>query len=782
MGPMYDSQSTPNHDSAIKFPDHVDDFIWTEKDAGVLVGPFVDPPFVPWVHISPLMSRAKADPSKRRIITDLTFPRDKSINAYILKNSAMGLIREHSLPTIADLVEELKDTGPNSYLFTVDIARAYKNFVADPLDWPLLCLSWGGQHYADLSKPFGARASSCFMQRVANLVTRILRKEGIRAIMYLDDVIVVVPDEPTASRHYVRVHDLLRELGLPEAIDKTQSPATRVRWLGIDIDTANMILFIPTDKLQDVREAEDRYSKAASINKQQLQSLVGKLLHVAKCVEPARVFISRLLDSLRSFGDRHFIKVTSAMRADLAWFREFMSEWNGRSIIPARHPHWAIQVDACLTGVGGTDGHRAYSTRVAPNIDPAANITELEAVNIIIALHTFLSQEDDGGHIVVYCDNLPAVQPFTSGRAHKSVLADCARALWMIQAKHALKLSFIHIPGILNLVADALSRAHTTTAYRALADEYIATNSLTIETPCTYILANIHPPLLTRSGVELASGESEAQADHGAGSRDAGSAQGDGGRSGNILRTIQHGPATDVRTQRVYVDRVYEHEGHFPRHHKEQGIACPGVREAGRGIINWLQSPESLSGHGGGGAAKGLSISGQGPHPTRAAQGGTGAHPTYGRRDDDEGRTATPILRQSEVAPPTVKTFDPDRHLTKGDVSLGQVLQVRIKWGKNLQRFDQTKRVTLHPTQDPVTCPLMAIAQVLTATQGLPSSAPLLVFTTTMTSMPASHLCTQWARILRGMGVSPTKYSLYSIRKASATTAYGEGCSELEVQ
>ena len=363
------------------------------------------------------MTRPKTDPNQRRVITDLTFPPHLSVNAYIMKNSAMGAVRNHSLPSISDLTAHLRRMGSSTYMSTVDIARAYKNFLSDPLDWPLLCVHWRDQHFIELSVPFGSRASSCFMQRIANFITRVLRDEGITALMYLDDVIVLATDPDLAKHHYARVRQLLAELGLPEAADKAQPPAQAVRWLGIDINAANMSLSIPTDKLNEVVQAVNRYYTAKSINKRQLQSLVGKLVHVAKCVEPARAFIACLLDALRAFGDRPYIKVTDDMRADLGWFREFVQDWNGISLIPPAAPHRVIQVDACLTGIGATNGVQAYAACVAPEQDPIVNISEIEAANIIVALHTFITDRDVGGHIMVQCDNKPAVQALTSSRS-----------------------------------------------------------------------------------------------------------------------------------------------------------------------------------------------------------------------------------------------------------------------------------------------------------------------------------------------------------------------------
>ena len=59
VGPISDTQDVPNHPSAADYPSHVDDFIEHEIGLKGLVGPFDDPPFAPWCHVSPLMSEGR---------------------------------------------------------------------------------------------------------------------------------------------------------------------------------------------------------------------------------------------------------------------------------------------------------------------------------------------------------------------------------------------------------------------------------------------------------------------------------------------------------------------------------------------------------------------------------------------------------------------------------------------------------------------------------------------------------------------------------------------------
>ena len=103
------------------------------------------------------------------------------------------------------------------------------------------------------------------MQTVANCITDILQLYGIHSRMYLDDLIIFSPNRDLAWEHYKRARDLLVELGLPEAMDKTQPPIQRIKWLSIIINTREMTLSIPAYKLktllQQVRTTYHKQSK-----------------------------------------------------------------------------------------------------------------------------------------------------------------------------------------------------------------------------------------------------------------------------------------------------------------------------------------------------------------------------------------------------------------------------------------------------------------------------------------------------------------------------------------
>ena len=98
---------------------------------------------------------------------------------------------------------------------------------------------------------------------------------------------------------------------------------------------------------------ETRYAK--SLSKKVYQSLLGKLLYLHKCVDPARVFVNRMLFLFRQNHDKKKIKLSPDFFKDLDWFIQFLPHFNGKVLYkkPFPQPIDTVFVDASLTGIGG---------------------------------------------------------------------------------------------------------------------------------------------------------------------------------------------------------------------------------------------------------------------------------------------------------------------------------------------------------------------------------------------------------------------------------------------
>jgi hypothetical protein len=81
FNPSHPLESTDrNHASALLHPLHVQTYLDKEIDSQAMLGPFDAPPFWPWCHLNPIMTRPKKDSQDRRVILDMSWPLHASVN------------------------------------------------------------------------------------------------------------------------------------------------------------------------------------------------------------------------------------------------------------------------------------------------------------------------------------------------------------------------------------------------------------------------------------------------------------------------------------------------------------------------------------------------------------------------------------------------------------------------------------------------------------------------------------------------------------------------------
>lgn len=173
LGPKLNELDIEMHESGAKHQSHIEDYFKTECQLGAVIGPFKAPPFHPWCWTSPIMTRPKSESTKRRIIIDLSYPPEENVNKWVEKGNYFGRCVQHKLPKIEDVIDLIVANGFQVALATIDIKRAYQNFLGCPLDYPLNVIKFQGNYYLDCAMPFGARTSSMYMQKAANLISHI---------------------------------------------------------------------------------------------------------------------------------------------------------------------------------------------------------------------------------------------------------------------------------------------------------------------------------------------------------------------------------------------------------------------------------------------------------------------------------------------------------------------------------------------------------------------------------------------------------------------------------
>ena len=111
---------------------------------------------------------------------------------------------------------------------------------------------------------------------------------GFFVINYIDDF--GGADTPSrAESAFEFLQFLLRDLGVDEAKKKAVGPTTIMTFLGIQIDTEAMTVSVPQEKLLEVIDVLEDWLGKQKASKQEVQSIIGKLQFVTKCVRPGRL-------------------------------------------------------------------------------------------------------------------------------------------------------------------------------------------------------------------------------------------------------------------------------------------------------------------------------------------------------------------------------------------------------------------------------------------------------------------------------------------------------------
>ena len=224
---------------------------------------------------------------------------------------------------------------------------------------------------------------------------------------------------------------------------------------------------IPPEKLHQIKNLIKNWDFKTSCTKNQLQSLLGSLLYISKCVKFSRFFLNRLLQTLRDHSKQKIIRLTADFHKDLSWFKSFIDTFNGVTLYHKNSVDGEIHLDACLTGVGAIFGNEVYKAKIPP-LFKECHITALEMLNILVAVRQW-EFKWSGLVIKIFCDNAAVVTVLNYGKTKDPLLATISRNIFMVCSKFDIALQITHIEGKRNVIADLLSRwSNSDTDHRKL--------------------------------------------------------------------------------------------------------------------------------------------------------------------------------------------------------------------------------------------------------------------------------------------------------------------------
>ncbi|XP_030834399.1 uncharacterized protein LOC115921248 [Strongylocentrotus purpuratus] len=262
-----------------------------------------------------------------RLIHHLSSPKGSSVNDCIDREEFT--VRYSDFDEAVKLVVAL---GRNAFMGKSDIKSAFRLLPVNPADFDLLGMCFDGQFYFDRCMPMGCSVSCAVFERFSSFLQaccrRIASSQGI--LHYLDDFFFVgrAADE---CAHLMRCSRAMCDrFGIPIADEKTEGPVQVITYLGLEIDSTELQVRVPKEKLRVLLSMLDDFASKSKLTLRQLQSLTGSLNFVCKAIGPGRAFLRRLIDLTRGVHKAHHrIRISKGAKADLLAWREFLLHFNG---------------------------------------------------------------------------------------------------------------------------------------------------------------------------------------------------------------------------------------------------------------------------------------------------------------------------------------------------------------------------------------------------------------------------------------------------------------------
>ena len=388
------------------------------------------------------------------MITNLSYPKGSSVN-----DSIDSRLCSLEYITVEQVAKKAFSLGKGSLIAKIDIKAAYRIIPVSPHDCPFLGMKRNHGIYVDGMLPFGVRSAPKIFNAVADAIEWCVAKENVDNIYhYLDDFAVVgPPNSEDCAISLQKLKSVCEDLGVPLASDKEEGPSTKIKFLGIVIDTVKQELQLPADKLERLLDELQQWERREFCTKGDLESFIGIVTQASKVLQPGHLFLSEAIRLLKMAKQQRNtnIRLNACFHSNRVWWRFFATHWNGC----APMPDTKIEFTSDASGDWGcgaccekrwfqlqwNDRTRGFSTTVK------------ELISIFIAI-VIWGPEWKGFTVVAKCNNDGVVRACNNCDSEEPHIMHMLRSLFFIAARLQFRLVLKQIPDPSSSLTRNLSR------------------------------------------------------------------------------------------------------------------------------------------------------------------------------------------------------------------------------------------------------------------------------------------------------------------------------------
>ncbi|KZS05287.1 Uncharacterized protein APZ42_031574 [Daphnia magna] len=281
---------------------------------------------------------------------------------------------------------------------------------------------------------FGLAPAPRVFTKNLKVVMVYLREQGIRLVIYLDDILVLNESSLGLQEDIGTINEQLQSLGFLVNWEKSIVDPTQVlEYLGLVVSSKDLSFSLPVRKVEAVKKMCEAALKEGKVTLRTLASIQGNFSWAITAIPFAQSHYRSLQRFYITNAERYCfyldvrVSLSDSAKMDLRWWVANVEKSKGKIFFP-RDPDIEIFSDASLTGA-------------------------------LYAVQAF-SADSSGIAIRIYLDNTTAVSYVNKcGGTKSAALTATAKSLSKWCEKRCISLEAIHLAGEFNTIADRESRA-----------------------------------------------------------------------------------------------------------------------------------------------------------------------------------------------------------------------------------------------------------------------------------------------------------------------------------
>ena len=354
---------------------------------------------------------------------------------------------------------------PGDWVTSIDLKDAYFHIPIAQGCRKWLRFIWKGSPFQFRALPFGLSQAPWIFTTMVRELCRYVRAKGVRLRVYLDDWAILSQSREECAAHTALVLQAAEDMGFRINLAKCDlTPAQQFLFLGMCFNTVDFTVTPSRRRVDSLQSHLGSLLRQDWAPARAVLSVLGSMESMCPLIRGGRLHKRPLQRALADRWSQARESPAALIRLG-PWFREAVSFWLCPSVLLLGVPISPPPEDLCLYTDASKQGWGAHlleqeaaglwsATEALQHI----NLLELEAVRL--ALQAF-EPAVRGRRVKVFTDNTTVAWYINrQGGTRSRPLSLATEALLFWCAERQIDLSARHIPGIMNVLADSLSRAH----------------------------------------------------------------------------------------------------------------------------------------------------------------------------------------------------------------------------------------------------------------------------------------------------------------------------------